>query len=111
MFRQTSEDYTLAKGTLHETFIPARTNVLPLTQSAMFDSYAYTNPDEFNPDRTFYHNFNFGFGSHDCLGKYVGMEMLPEMVRQIIRLPNIRAAGPMDYKQGPFPESYPLAWG
>lgn len=111
MFRQTSEDYTLAKGTLHETFIPARTNVLPLTQSAMFDSYAYTNPDEFNPDRTFYHNFNFGFGSHDCLGKYVGMEMLPEMVRQVIRLPNIRAAGPMDYKQGPFPESYPLVWG
>lgn len=111
MFRQTSEAYTLAKGTDYATEIPARTNVIVLTQSAMFDDFAYTNPDEFNPDRTFYHNFNFGFGPHDCLGKYVGMEMLPEMVRQIILLPNVKAATDIDYKSGPFPESYTLAWG
>lgn len=110
MFRQTSEDYVLAKGTDHATKIPARTNVLVLTQSAMFDTYAYDNPDEFNPDRNFYHNFNFGFGSHDCLGKYVGMEMIPEMVRQILLLGEVKNTGPMDFKNGPFPESYTLTW-
>lgn len=110
MFRQTSQEYTLAKGTDYETAIPARTNVLVLTQSAMFDTFANTNPDEFNPDRTFYHNFNFGFGPHDCLGKYIGMEMIPEMVRQVLLLPNLRAASPIDYKKGPFPESYSLVW-
>jgi len=111
MFRQTSEDYVLAKGTSYETLIPARTNVLVLTQSAMFDTFANANPDEFNPNRSFYHNFNFGFGPHDCLGKYVGMEMIPEMVRQIIRLPNLKPASPIDYKNGPFPEAYSLVWG
>lgn len=110
MFRQTSEEYELAKGTDYATKIPARTNVLVLTQSAMFDSYAYNNPDEFNPDRNFYHNFNFGFGPHDCLGKYVGMEMIPEMVRQVLLLPNLQNQGDIDKKNGPFPESYALTW-
>lgn len=111
MFRQTSQDYSLAKGTDYETQIPANTNVIVLTQSAMFDDFANTNPDDFNPDRTFYHNFNFGFGPHDCLGKYVGMEMIPEMVRQVLLLPHLRAAAPIDFKNGPFPESYSLVWG
>jgi cytochrome P450 len=111
MFRQTSQEYTLAKGTNYETLITANTNVIVLTQSAMFDDFANTNPDEFNPDRTFYHNFNFGFGPHDCLGKYVGMEMIPEMVRQVLLLPHLRAAAPIDFKDGPFPESYSLVWG
>lgn len=110
MFRQTSQEYTLAKGTDYATSIPARTNVLVLTQSAMFDSFAYENPDEFISERNFYHNFNFGFGPHDCLGKYVGMEMIPEMVRQVMLLPNIHSTGAIDYKNGPFPESYVLAW-
>jgi len=111
MFRQMSADYSLAKGTEYETLIPAKTNVLVLTQSAMFDDFANTNADEFNPDRTFYHNFNFGFGPHDCLGKYVGMEMIPEMVRQVLLLPNLHETALVDYKNGPFPESYQLAWG
>ncbi len=111
MFRQTSQDYSLAKGTDYETLIPANTNVIVLTQSAMFDDFANTSPDDFNPDRTFYHNFNFGFGPHDCLGKYVGMEMIPEMVRQVLLLPHLRATAPIDFKDGPFPESYSLVWG
>ncbi len=110
MFRQTSTEYELAKGTAYATKIPARTNVLVLTQSAMFDNYAYNNPDEFDPERNFYHNFNFGFGPHDCLGKYVGMEMIPEMVRQVLLLEELQNHGDINYKAGPFPESYPLSW-
>ena len=110
MFRQAAEDYTIARGTAHETTVQAGTNVLVLTQSAMFDPYAYTDPDEFKPGRNFYHNFNFGFASHDCLGKYVGMEMLPEMVRQVILRTDIKADGPIDYKDGPFPEELNLSW-
>jgi cytochrome P450 len=110
MFRQLSQDYTIAKGTDRETTIPKGTNVLTLTQSAMFDSYAYDNPDEFNSYRNWYHNFNYGFASHDCLGKYIGMAMIPEMVRQVMLRDNIKAASPMDYKDGPFPEEYNLAW-
>jgi len=110
MFRQASQDYTIAKGTERETLIPAGTNVLVLTQSAMFDPYAYGNPDEFDPDRNWYHNFNFGFASHECLGKYVGMVMIPEMVRQVMRRPDVKLDGPIDYKDGPFPEALELSW-
>jgi cytochrome P450 len=111
MFRQASEAYTIAKGTQRETTIPKGTNVLTLTQSAMFDDYAFDNPDEFNSDRNWYHHFNFGFASHECLGKYVGMVMIPEMVRQVLLRDDIKATGDMDYKEGPFPENYPLVWG
>ena len=110
MFRQASEDYTIAKGTDHETTIPKGTDVLTLTQSAMFDDYAFENPDEFNPERNWYHHFNFGFASHECLGKYVGMAMIPEMVRQVLLRDDLHATGKMNFKDGPFPEDYPLAW-
>jgi len=76
----------------------------------MFDENAYDNPDEFDPERNWYHHFNFGFGAHECLGKYVGMVMLPEMVRQVMLRNNLTATTQMDYKNTPFPESYTLKW-
>jgi cytochrome P450 len=89
----------------------------------MFDSYAYDKPEIFNPNRNWYHHFNFGFGSHECLGKYVGMVMIPEMVRQVMLRNNIAGKarisrrngalygdGPGAGADGPFPEEYNLAW-
>ncbi len=118
IFRQTASDYTIAKGTAHEIEIEAGTIVRLLTHSAMFDSRAYQNPDVFNPDRNFYHNFNFGFGPHDCLGKYVGMEMIPEMVRQVVLRDGLESDGKISYirrdlfpdRDGPFPEAYRVTW-
>lgn len=109
-FRKASSDYTIAKGTEHETLIKAGTNVLLVTQSAMFDPYAFKEPDTFNPDRNWYHHFNFGFGSHECLGKYVGVVMIPEMIRQVFLRQNIESTGSINYKDGPFPEEYHLRW-
>src|ERR1041385_6110599 len=123
MFRQASEDYSVAKGTKHETLIRKGTNVLVLSQSAMFDTYAYDDPDVFNPNRNWYHNFNFGFGEHECLGKYVGMVMIPEMVRQVMLRGDLKSTGaisrrngtrygdgPGAGKDGPFPEEYNLTF-
>lgn len=123
LFRRSSVDYVAATGTPRETLIPANTNVLLVTQAAMFDPYANKNPDAFDPKRNWYHHFNFGFGAHECLGKYIGMVMIPEMVRQVILRPNLRQAGKISYlngalygagpdagKDGPFPETYRLEW-
>ena len=55
-------------------------------------------------------HFNFGFGSHECLGKYIGMVMIPEMVKQVLCLPEIEAEAPLSFKDKPFPEFYPLVW-
>ncbi|MDH5517829.1 MAG: cytochrome P450 [Gammaproteobacteria bacterium] len=110
MFRQAAQDYTIAKGTDRETTILKGTNVLTLTQSAMFDNYAYEDPDQFKAERHWYHNFNYGFASHDCLGKYIGMAMIPEMVKQVMLRHQIQPSAPIDYKEGPFPEEYMLTW-
>jgi len=110
MFRTAAQDYTVGKGADHATTVAKGTHVLLLSQSAMFDERAYDNPDQFNPDRDWYHNFNFGFGSHDCLGKYVGAQLIPEMVRQVMRRQDLNAVGKIDYKDGPFPEHWLLRY-
>ena len=110
LFRKTASEYTVGKTTDRETTIYPGTYVLACTQSAMFDPLINENPDEFIPDRNWYHHFNFGFGSHECLGKYVGMVMIPEMVRQVLLKPKLKATDKIDYKSGPFPEYYELKW-
>jgi cytochrome P450 len=84
--------------------------VLPVTLSATFDERAFDSPDEFIPQRNWYNYCHFGFGSHECLGRYVARVMIPEMVHQVLLRPNIAAKAPIDYKSGPFPEHYDLSW-
>ena len=110
LFRTTASDYTAAKGTGYETVLRAGTYVLPVTMSATFDERAFDSPDEFIPQRNWYNYFHFGFGSHECLGRYVGMVMIPEMVRQVLIRQDIKAKAAIDYKAGPFPEQYHLSW-
>lgn len=110
LFRTTVSDYTAAKGTDHETVLRAGTYVLPVTLSAMFDERAFESPDEFIPQRNWYNYCHFGFGSHECLGRYVGGVMIPEMVRQVLLRQDITAKADIDYKSGPFPEEYDLSW-
>lgn len=110
LFRTTVSDYTAAKGTNHETVLRAGTYVLPVTLSAMFDERAFESPEEFMPQRNWYNYFHFGFGNHECLGRYVGMVMIPEMVRQVLLKKGVETKGDIDYKSGPFPESYNLSW-
>src|SRR3546814_11055597 len=97
IFRKAAGDYTIAKGTAHESVIPAGTIVRLLTHSAMFDPSAYEDTDRFNPNRIFDHNFNFGFGQQQDLGKHVGREMIPEKVRQDLRLGDLSEDGPPSY--------------
>jgi len=111
LFRQTASDYTVAKGTDRATTIKTGTYILPVTQSAMFDPKAFENPDEFIAGRNRYHYFHFGFGSHECLGKYIGMVMIPEMVRQAVLRPGIKANGSIDCQGGHLPQRYDLSWG
>ena len=104
------EDYTIAKGTDRETLIPKGTVVLAATQSAMFDEREVCKPDEFLIDRPSYHYLHFGYGHHLCLGYYVGLVMIPEILKRLLlRAGLCRAsgsAGQIDYKGGPFPEEF-----
>jgi cytochrome P450 len=110
IFRKTASDYTVAKGTDHATTIKAGQLVLAVTQSAMFDPRAFEDPDRFVSGRNWYRYFHFGFGSHECLGRYVGMVMIPEMVRQIVSRPDLEAVSRIDYRGEHLPQQYDLRW-
>ncbi len=110
IFRKLSQDYTIAQGSERETKIPKGTTVLNVIASAMFDSAAFENPDEFDATRPFGKSFHFGFASHECMGKIVGMQMIPEMVRQVLIRPDIKVEGTVDYAGEPFPKHYAFSW-
>jgi len=110
VFRLAARDQVVAEGTPREILVRKGKVVLPLLQSAMFDPDLFPYPEEIDPTRPFENYMHFGYGSHECLGKYVGMVMIPEMVRQVVMRPGIMAKGPIDYRMGPFPEQYDLSW-
>lgn len=109
LFRETAGEYTLAKGTDRATTVKQGDTIMPVTLSAMFDEHAFANPDEFVPGRPLYPNFLFGYGEHECLGKYVGMAMIPEMVRQLLLQPGLKAQGPIEYEYS-LPKRWALSW-
>ncbi|MDQ0505920.1 cytochrome P450 [Xanthobacter agilis] len=109
MFREAASTYTLAKGTAREKVIGKGTVVLPLSLSAMFDPDFVEAPEAFRPDRPFHTYLHFGYGHHECLGRYVGAVMIPEMVRRVLKRPAARPLGPVDMAGTPFPQSWPLA--
>ncbi len=110
IFRKATIDYTLGRGTEQATTIAQGSSVLNVIASAMFDPAAFEAPEQFNPERAYGQSFHFGFGSHECMGKTIGMVMIPEMVRQVLRRPGLKAVSPMEYLGKPFPEQYCFSW-
>jgi cytochrome P450 len=112
LVRKTSVDYTLARGSKRQRTIPAGTTVLALTMSAMFDPDWTCLPREFHPDRPPRVYLHFGRGHHECLGVHVAQVMIPEIVKQLLLLKNLRPApgpdGQIDYQGGPLPERFVL---
>ncbi len=104
VFRNTAEDYTLAKGSLHATLIPKGTVVLPATQSAMFDERIVDQPNEFRIDRPSYLDMHFGYGLHTCFGQYINRVQIPGILKPVLQRPGLRRAGDLQF-DGPFPSS------
>ncbi|PFZ68072.1 cytochrome [Bacillus toyonensis] len=109
------QDITLAQGTPEEATIKAGTPTVICTGSAMFDEYAFPDPLNVRLDRERSRYLHFGFGHHECLGKYVGLVAIPEALRQIFLVitPKLLSgeAGKIDFKGGPFPESFTILTG
>ncbi|HXC96997.1 MAG TPA: cytochrome P450 [Edaphobacter sp.] len=83
--------------------------VLALTISAMFDPKAFPDPDRFVANRPLDHYLHFGYGMHTCYGAMINGIQIPELVREIVRLPNLRRATGRFKKrlyEGPFPDRF-----
>jgi cytochrome P450 len=108
VFRIAAEDYTLRKGSAHETLIPKGAAVLPATQSAMFDERVVEAPEEFRIGRPDYVYMHWGYGMHTCFGQYVNRVQIPGILKPLLKRQGLRRAdgeaGELRYA-GPFPAS------
>jgi cytochrome P450 len=106
VFRNTSEDYTVARDSAHATLIPKGTNVLASTQSAMFDERFVDSPNEFRIGRPEYQAMLWGYGLHTCFGQYINQVQIPGILQPLLCRENLRRApgeaGQLGYS-GPFP--------
>ena len=111
VIRVAASPSVVAPGSPYETVVPAGRVVAAGIGSAMFDPGVFPDPDMFKarPRRLYMHT---GFGAHECLGAFVGDAMVPETVRQILRLPGIRLLpgqqSQVDAAGGPFAEHFVL---
>ena len=104
--RQCVSDYRLASGTLRSRKIKNGKTVLICTASAMKDGREIPAPGQFRIDRPDYHYLHLGYGRHKCLGAHISRVQIPEIVKHLLRLPNVRPAGDLTFSDGPFPETY-----
>ncbi|GJM14577.1 MAG: hypothetical protein DHS20C12_29800 [Pseudohongiella sp.] len=100
------KDYRIAAGTLRAATIKQGSKVLICTGSAMRDGRELPAASEFCIDRPGYHYMHLGYGSHTCLGDQVSKVQVPEIVKHLLRLPNIRAGSKIDFADNSMPEHY-----
>ena len=111
LFRTAESAYTLGAGRPWQTEIAAGTAVLPLVLAAMHDPVRFPAPDAFDPTRPPQVNtFHFGYGLHECMGRYVGGVIIPEIIRQVVMRPNLRVVEPLSFQGKPLPERFVIAW-
>ena len=106
--RVAKDDYSLAAGEQHRTLIRKGTTVFALTWSAMFDPRVLDTPEEFRPDRPDYHYMHFATGQHACYGRYISRIQIPQILKPLLKLEGLRAAGAPEY-DGTFPETLQVA--
>jgi len=109
VLRIASEETRLAPGGDHAVTVPAGRVVAAGIGSAMFDAALFPDPDEFKARKRLSY-LHMGFGQHVCLGQYVGYALIPETVRQIMRLPGVHllenGGSKVDDLGGPFAERF-----
>lgn len=112
--RVAAEDAVLGPGSPHETPVHPGAVIAVGIGSAMFDPGVFPQPDEFRERRrnAYLHT---GFGQHECLGQYVAYAIIPETIRQVLLLPQVRllpdGGSRVDMAGGPFAEHFLLGYG
>lgn len=53
---------------------------------------------------------HMGYGPHTCLGDQISRVQVPRLVKALLKRPDLRPAGEIDFKGGPFPERYTVTF-
>ncbi len=111
LFRVSNAPYTLGAGRPWQQEIPADTAVLPLILAAMHDPVRFPNPGTFDPTRPQLTNtFHFGYGLHECMGRYVGAVIIPEIVRQVLLRDDLKVISPLSFEGKPLPDKFVIGY-
>lgn len=108
--RRCHQDTVFGAGTEHEATVRAGTTVYALTLSAMFDEAVIDEPEHFRVDRSVDPYLHFGAGQHQCFGRMLNQVVLPEAIKHLLLLPQLRisAETPRIECEGPFPDRFLL---
>jgi cytochrome P450 len=108
LYRYCETPYTLARGTDRETSVAPGALVIVANVSAMHDPSRIEAPEEFRLDRPDDDYMHFGFGLHQCFGRYIARAQIGAVTGQILRLRDLRpaagSAGQVQY-DGIYPRS------
>ena len=111
LFRMSNAPYTLGAGRPWQQEIPANTAVLPLVLAAMHDPIRFPNPETFDPSRRQLTNtFHFGYGLHECMGRYIGAVIIPEIIRQVLLRDGLKTISPLSFEGKPLPDKFVIGW-
>jgi cytochrome P450 len=111
LFRVTNAPYILGAGRPWQEEIPANTAVLPLVLAAMHDPIRFPHPGTFDPTRPpLVNTFHFGFGLHECMGRYVGAVVIPEIIRQVLLRKDLKVVSPLSFEGKPLPEKFVISY-
>ena len=96
LFRWAIKDFKLGEGTYWETEIKASKQapvlVFAANLSAMFDPNEVKDPHKFNINRPDHHYLFFGYGPHECLGKYMSEIQIPLLIKHVLALEGLKRA-------------------
>jgi cytochrome P450 len=119
VLRFAEEHQTLTGGSSKPYTIKAKTKILAMTAAAMHDPAAFPDPSKFDPTRAIngapYKNW--GFGLHECFGRFINMVLIPDFVAAVLRLPNLRRDDSLAGRgvglksEGGFTNNFVLAFG
>ncbi len=114
IYRRAVNETTIARSTLRARTIPKGTMVMAANLSAMFDPLRLTSPDAFRTDRPWNHYILWGYGMHTCFGAHINHAIMPQILKPLLKLNNLRRApGPTGQINGggtPFPQHMVLAF-
>jgi cytochrome P450 len=113
LIRYSPRETIIAKGTRHARMVPAGARVCAPPLAAMFDPEVMEMPWRFCSSRPLDDFLHFGHGARACFGRYVADEAMLEIVRSLLRLPDLKRAAWPDGRiryQGPVARSLALTF-
>ena len=110
IYRRAIRDTIIARSTLRARTIPKGTMVMAANLSAMFDPLRVDSPEAFRTDRPWGNYILWGYGMHTCFGAHINHAVMPQILKPLLKLNNLRRVGNMDGGGTPFPQHMSVAF-